>query len=67
MPRALLSSKKMQSQVIGGISIMQCRIIISRAEKLRVLSFFFMPGHIGSELTNSCRAVSSAYSRVALG
>lgn len=39
MPRALLNRKKMQAQVIRGKSIVQCRIISSRAEKLRVLNF----------------------------
>lgn len=39
MPRALLNRKKMQAQVIRGNSIVQCGIISSRAEKLRVLNF----------------------------
>lgn len=37
MPRALLNRTKMQAQVIRGKSIVQCRIISSRAEELRAV------------------------------
>lgn len=65
MPRALLNRTKMQAQVIRGKSIVQCRIISSRAEELRALSFSCTRSYC--LCINSCRIVSSVHSRGSLG
>lgn len=66
MPKALLNRKKMGAQ-LEEKSIVQCRIINSRAEELGFEHpTSRVPGHTGAELTNSCRIVSSPYPRASL-